>query len=409
VPAGSYSVTAVATDDRNASTTSAAATVTVNAQPTVTLTGPADGATYTAPAGITLTATATDGDGNIAHVDFFNGTTPIGSATAAPYTFAWNNVPAGTYALTAQATDNLGATIASAVVNVTVNDAVVGAGVYYIYADQLNTPRAITDSSNKVIWRWDSDPFGMTPADEDPDRDGVKMGYNLRFPGQYFDRETGLHYNYYRDYDPSTGRYVESDPIGLAGGINTYAYVGGSPASYIDPTGEILINPITIGAAIGGVAGAIQAANSSGGWSWANAGNIAIGAVTGAVAGAIPGGVAARVGLGVTIGVGAAAGAGGNLANQWAGGASLACTNWAQAAVQGGAGALSGAYGYGAGLSSALGVLRSGGSVQGALAFGNIYGAITGGVAQISANLPISTNLGGFMPFPIQTQCGCSN
>jgi RHS repeat-associated protein len=69
--------------------------------------------------------------------------------------------------------------------------------------------------------------------------------YNLRFPGQYRDKETATNYNYFRDYDPSTGRYVQSDPIGLAGGINTYGYVGGSPLNTSDPTG---LNPALRGA-----------------------------------------------------------------------------------------------------------------------------------------------------------------
>jgi len=109
--------------------------------------------------------------------------------------------------------------------------------VYYIHADHLGTPRVITDSSNREVWRWDSDPFGMAAANEDPDGDGVLFAYNLRFSGQYFDAETGLHYNYFRDYDPATGRYVESDPIGLNGGKNTYNYVFSRPLSLTDMFG----------------------------------------------------------------------------------------------------------------------------------------------------------------------------
>ena len=110
--------------------------------------------------------------------------------------------------------------------------------VYYIHADHLNTPRAITDAANNTYWSWLSDPFGVTAANEDPDGDGSKFTYNLRFPGQYFDEESGLHYNYFRDYDPGTGRYVQSDPIGLDGGLNTFSYAINSPLMYADPTGE---------------------------------------------------------------------------------------------------------------------------------------------------------------------------
>jgi RHS repeat-associated protein len=112
-----------------------------------------------------------------------------------------------------------------------------GGQAYYVYADHLNTPRVITDSANKVVWRWDSDPFGSDAANEDPDGDGVRFAYNLRFPGQYFDQETGLHYNYFRDYDPGTGRYVESDPIALGGGINTYLYSNANPVMRTDARG----------------------------------------------------------------------------------------------------------------------------------------------------------------------------
>jgi RHS repeat-associated protein len=112
-----------------------------------------------------------------------------------------------------------------------------GNTLVYIHADQLNTPRLATDGSGTVVWRWDSDGFGIGAADLDPDSDTNEVNVRLRFPGQHLDEETGLHYNYFRDYDPVTGRYVESDPIGLDGGLNTYLYANGNPLRFTDPFG----------------------------------------------------------------------------------------------------------------------------------------------------------------------------
>ena len=110
--------------------------------------------------------------------------------------------------------------------------------IFFIHPDHLDTPRTIVDASNLAIWQWHSDPFGTTPANEDIDNDGNNFVSNLRFPGQYFDIETNTHYNYFRDYEPQTGRYVQSDPIGLKGDINTYSYVGSEPNNFIDRSGE---------------------------------------------------------------------------------------------------------------------------------------------------------------------------
>jgi RHS repeat-associated protein len=113
-------------------------------------------------------------------------------------------------------------------------------GIYYAYSDHINTPRVLTRASdNKMVWTWNSgDPFGLTQPDENPV--GLSaFTYNPRFPGQVFDKETNNHYNYFRDYDPQTGRYVESDPIGLRGGTNTYAYAGGNPITQFDPNGQV--------------------------------------------------------------------------------------------------------------------------------------------------------------------------
>jgi RHS repeat-associated protein len=116
-----------------------------------------------------------------------------------------------------------------------------GTLAYYVHTDQLNTPRRITQpngaNANKLRWSWDPSPFGDGALANDNPAALGSFKYNLRFPGQYFDSEANLYYNYFRDYDPAVGRYVESDPSGLLGGINTFAYVGSDPLSDSDPTG----------------------------------------------------------------------------------------------------------------------------------------------------------------------------
>ena len=91
------------------------------------------------------------------------------------------------------------------------------------YVDHINTPRVITrNSDNVMVWRWDhADPFGAALPNENPAGAGG-FSHNLRFPGQVFDAESGFHYNYFRDYDPQGGRYLQSDPIDLQDGVNAY-------------------------------------------------------------------------------------------------------------------------------------------------------------------------------------------
>lgn len=110
----------------------------------------------------------------------------------------------------------------------------VQADTYYFHNDHLGTPQVLTDNTQQVVWKGEYDPFGKCTETVN------LVEQNLRFPGQYFDQETGLHYNYKRTYDPKTGRYVESDPIGLVGGLSTYGYTHQNPIRYTDPTGEFV-------------------------------------------------------------------------------------------------------------------------------------------------------------------------
>ena len=109
--------------------------------------------------------------------------------------------------------------------------------IYTIDTDHLNTPRVIKTNAGAIVWRWDqAEPFGSTQPNSNPSGLGA-FTYNLRFPGQYYDQETRLSYNINRYYDPATGRYLQADPIGLAGGINNYVYSRNNPLRWTDPLG----------------------------------------------------------------------------------------------------------------------------------------------------------------------------
>jgi len=128
--------------------------------------------------------------------------------------------------------------------------------ISWLHSDHLLTARAATDANQNLIWRWHSDAFGVGEAESFTVNNGQSdesteetFTLNLRFPGQYHDAESGLHYNYHRTYDPSMGRYIQSDPIGLMGGVNTFAYASGSPLIMMDLLGlcdeELVGAPIT--------------------------------------------------------------------------------------------------------------------------------------------------------------------
>ena len=173
-----------------------------------------------------------------------------------------------------------------ALVDNTINGSVTTSTVNYVTADQLGTPRAVTNSAGTVIWSWayQGNPFG-----EQQPTSSAGYALNLRYPGQYYDAESGTNYNMFRTYEPATGRYLQSDPIGLAGGISTYAYANGNPLIYRDPTGRFGAIGFGIGVVAGGVAG-----YEAGGWEGALTGGLLGGAV-----GIVAPELSAEVGAGV--------------------------------------------------------------------------------------------------------------
>jgi len=130
--------------------------------------------------------------------------------------------------------------------------------VYFTHNDLLGTPELMTDSTNTAVWEAAYDAFGEATI-----HPASTVVNNFRFPGQYYDAETGLHYNLHRYYDPKTGRYMTPDPIGLAGGINPYAYVQNDPVNLVDPWGlltksqrqTLVMNWTAVGSGIGAMLG----------------------------------------------------------------------------------------------------------------------------------------------------------
>ncbi len=186
-----------------------------------------------------------------------------------------------------------------------------GGTLNYIQPDHLGSPRAVIDPVRDVaIWRWDlkGEAFGNTAPDQDPDHDGNAFVLNLRFPGQRYDALSGLNQNYFRDYEPGIGRYVQSDPIGLGGGINTYAYVESNPLLFNDlfalAKDQSCVAGYTVGGALcggaigtyggglfGGVGGGLVCSPSGPGAIACVAGGAAGGSTLGGAAGSAIGGV----------------------------------------------------------------------------------------------------------------------
>jgi RHS repeat-associated protein len=215
-------VSGITTIHASANGGTASASVQVNAPPTISITGPIQGATFTAPASVPIVVSAADTDGSVRRVDVLANGSAITTLTAAPFSFTWTGVPAGNYILTAKIFDNNDAQTVSTPVSISVTAHT--AALYFIHVDHLNTPRLVSDSVGTPVWQWDqTEPFGSNAPDEKPIGPG-SFEFPMRLSRGYADKETGNVHTYFRDNSPSEGRFLQSDPIGLAGGLHTYVY-----------------------------------------------------------------------------------------------------------------------------------------------------------------------------------------
>lgn len=253
--------------------------------------------------------------------------------------------------------------------------------ITHLHTDHLLTARVATDASQSIIWRWQGEAFGGDVPDA---LAGVVI--NLRFPGQYFDQETNLHYNHFRYYDAQVGRYITSDPIGLTGDRNSYSYSLQGPTRNIDPSGQIV--PILIVAIAGGAANAASVALAD---SNASGSDIARSFLVGATVGAVTAAATPILAASTASFFATAAVAGGTSGAATAGITELALggsvTQAANAALVGGAiGVVTGGFGNTTALAQAL--RASGNRVQ-RINRGNLVGNLAAAEASIALNLTV--------------------